>query len=230
MRISRRIRKRAQLVCVMGPKCLGREYLLQILENDPAVRIVDFEQLVSQAGRERLSPIFILEGCGMPLLLTECLRRLRIHFPLAKSIVLDRDKSIEDIVRLLWYGVQGFLAHHEVRATLLPAVHGVAEGQMWVARKALQAYAQQEATIRENHSHGSTVLTSRENQILELVKRRLSNKEIAGICKVRESTVKFHLSNIFEKLHVSSRRALTDTDGTRIGWPELALLGALPPH
>ncbi len=74
------------------------------------------------------------------------------------------------------------------------------------------------------------MLTPRESQILELVKRRLSNKEIAGIRRVQESTVKFHLSNIFSKLRVPNRQALIDTDGTRLGWPGLALLNGLPQH
>jgi DNA-binding CsgD family transcriptional regulator len=44
--------------------------------------------------------------------------------------------------------------------------------------------------------------------VLELVRQRLSNKEIARILDVRESTVKYHLSNILAKFRVGNRRAL----------------------
>jgi len=46
--------------------------------------------------------------------------------------------------------------------------------------------------------------------VIELVKRRLSNKEIGAILNIQESTVKFHLSNIFSKLQVNRRRQLQD--------------------
>jgi len=51
-------------------------------------------------------------------------------------------------------------------------------------------------------------LTARENQVLLLVIRRLSNKEIAGALGICERTVKFHISNIFAKMRVGDRRDL----------------------
>ena len=50
--------------------------------------------------------------------------------------------------------------------------------------------------------------TARENEILELVRVRLSNKEIAELLQIRVSTVKFHLSNILSKMQAKSRRDL----------------------
>jgi DNA-binding CsgD family transcriptional regulator len=57
-------------------------------------------------------------------------------------------------------------------------------------------------------SHTGQAITQRESQILELVKRRLSNKEIGAVLNIQESTVKFHLSNVFSKLRVSRRSEL----------------------
>jgi LuxR family maltose regulon positive regulatory protein len=52
--------------------------------------------------------------------------------------------------------------------------------------------------------------TWRERRIIELVKRRLSNKEISAILGVSEGTVKFHLSNIFAKLGVRDRHHMIE--------------------
>jgi LuxR family maltose regulon positive regulatory protein len=52
--------------------------------------------------------------------------------------------------------------------------------------------------------------TWRERRIIELVKRRLSNKEIAAIMNVSEGTIKFHLSNIFAKLGVRDRHHMIE--------------------
>jgi ATP/maltotriose-dependent transcriptional regulator MalT len=59
-------------------------------------------------------------------------------------------------------------------------------------------------------------MTKRETEIVELIRHRLSNKEIANILNVAEVTVKFHVSNIFSKASVDRRRdllALIDADG-----------------
>ena len=61
--------------------------------------------------------------------------------------------------------------------------------------------------VRES---GLGTLTSRENQVLDLLRRRYSNKEMATLLKISESTVKFHVSNVLTKLNVNDRRDLTD--------------------
>ena len=55
----------------------------------------------------------------------------------------------------------------------------------------------------------AAALTRRERQIVRLVSEGLSNKEIGRRLKVADGTIKVHLHNIFEKLQVSSRTALT---------------------
>jgi two-component system nitrate/nitrite response regulator NarL len=55
----------------------------------------------------------------------------------------------------------------------------------------------------------SNELTDRERQILRFLSKGLSNKEIGRRLKITDGTIKVHLHNIFEKLQVSSRTALT---------------------
>jgi DNA-binding CsgD family transcriptional regulator len=57
---------------------------------------------------------------------------------------------------------------------------------------------------------GIATLTVRENQILDLLRRRYSNKEIANHFGISESTVKFHVSNVLTKLNVNDRRDVKD--------------------
>jgi DNA-binding CsgD family transcriptional regulator len=88
-------------------------------------------------------------------------------------------------------------------------------------REILSEYVQ---CAREGHLRSSSQLesmTARETQTLELVKRRFSNKEIADILHVQESTVKFHLSNIYSKLQVSGRRDLIQDGPDRSGFVQL---------
>src|SRR5215472_10366453 len=52
------------------------------------------------------------------------------------------------------------------------------------------------------------VVTGREIQVLELLMRSLTNKEISAALRIGERTAKFHVSNILSKLHVEDRRGL----------------------
>jgi DNA-binding CsgD family transcriptional regulator len=72
-----------------------------------------------------------------------------------------------------------------------------------------------------NESPTGQGITQRESQVIELVKRRLSNKEIAEILKIKESTAKFHLSNIFSKLQVNRRSELQDKGQLNEVWRKL---------
>jgi DNA-binding NarL/FixJ family response regulator len=53
------------------------------------------------------------------------------------------------------------------------------------------------------------IVTAREGEILQLLMRRLSNKDISSLLAISERTVKFHVSNILSKLQVSDRRGLS---------------------
>jgi LuxR family maltose regulon positive regulatory protein len=53
---------------------------------------------------------------------------------------------------------------------------------------------------------GALLLTPKEREILELLARKLSNKEIAHILAVTQETVKWHLKNLFAKVEAGSRR------------------------
>ncbi|MGO8787999.1 MAG: response regulator transcription factor [Terriglobia bacterium] len=53
-------------------------------------------------------------------------------------------------------------------------------------------------------------LSTRQRQIVALVARHMSNKEIADILRISESTVKFHVARVFEKLNVGDRSALRE--------------------
>ena len=60
-------------------------------------------------------------------------------------------------------------------------------------------------------------LTPREQEVLDFLLRRLSNKEIASILRISERTIKFHVGNIFHKLHVTSRQELSATCVPHLG-------------
>lgn len=67
---------------------------------------------------------------------------------------------------------------------------------------------EQEENAKEEISWDMSKLTRRERQVAELIAKDLSNREIAEELYISEATVKKHVSNIFEKLEIESRKEL----------------------
>jgi len=120
----------------------------------------------------------------------------------------EGSKSTEKI-RLFYWGVDGFLDLHERWQTELPAaVRRILAGQFWVPQEVLAVYIKQVRGFLEEQGSLTHSLTAREIQVLQLLMRSLTNKEISAALRIGERTVKFHVSNILSKLHVEDRRGL----------------------
>ena len=94
-------------------------------------------------------------------------------------------------------GAHGIVLADEVERSIVAAVHAVGSGLVVVPEAA-------------RHAVRRPTLSSREKQILSMVVIGLTNAEIAGKLHLAESTVKSHLSSIFQKLGVRSRRQAAD--------------------
>jgi len=123
---------------------------------------------------------------------------------------------------LLTLGVHGFVEHSRVAEALADAVRMVAAGHLWIPKELLQAYVQMNADATRRSAGGFRSLTPREKEVFELVRHRLSNKEIAGVLGVREGTVKYHLSHILAKLRVGGRRELDRKASAARVWEEFS--------
>ena len=210
-------------VYVAEQNYLATQYLLRILAEDRTFHPFSLEDLVVDAAAECPAPVFIVDRGGINLPLTECLHVLTERYAAARFVVLDEERSQEEIVRLLALGIHGFLSYQQVSEQLTQAVHSVAEGKMWIAADVLESYVRHSVASRK--SAGTPPMergiTARESQVMELVKRRLSNREIGEALNIKESTVKFHLSNIFSKLEVKQRSQLRDKGQLNEIWKKL---------
>lgn len=195
-------------VCFVAQNILASAYLGHLLHGNSHFRLVDSKQYIHLSPTQRRGTVFIIDQCGLEVPLGELIRYLRERCPDPKFLVVDDEKSNEEIVRLLIIGIHGYVPHPQVSRTLARAIHCVAVNQYWVPLDAFHAFLREAASALRRDTHGRQTTTPREVQILELVRRRLSNKEIAELLHIQVSTVKFHLSNIFSKLHANSRREL----------------------
>ena len=197
-------------VCVVEQNRLAARYLLEILARQTALHTVTLEDLIAHKPSEREAPVFIVDRKGIDLSLRECLDVLRERHANARFVILDEEQTPEQTVGLLALGVHGFVSYAQIDKQLSPAVDRISRGELCFSSSVLEAYARRSiASLNTvNQSPTGQAITQRESQIIELVKRRLSNKEIGEVLNIQESTVKFHLSNIFSKLQVKKRSDL----------------------
>jgi len=198
---------------------MAAEYLAGILGQDSRIDVRFFDQFVNSGARE--SPlIFCLDQADALLPLRTSLKLLKLFYPDSRCILLDAESSNEHLSLLLDWGIHGFLTHASVKEWLREAVWSVAQGVMWVHPEFANNVSPrgQHVPLRI----GSESLTRREKEILHLVTNHFSNKEISRLLEIEESTVKFHLSNIFAKRNVSRREDLA-TSRISEGWRTLLL-------
>lgn len=133
----------------------------------------------------------------------------QIHF-IVLTVFDDDDKIFEAIKA----GASGYLLKHENAFTLHDAVlsvteHGGAPMSPAIARKALQLLSLSEKPSSENNSeHLPTTITEREKQILQYTVSGWDAKRISGVLNISVLTVRKHIANIYEKLHIQSRAQL----------------------
>ena len=129
-----------------------------------------------------------------------------------RVILLTAAAEKSQIVEALQLGARGVVLKDSATQLLLKAIHTVMSGEYWVGRESVSNLVQYLRTLMQSSSDEARQkkfgLTPRELEIVSAVVAGYSNKEIAEYFKISEDTVKHHLSNIFDKLGVSTRLEL----------------------
>ena len=126
-----------------------------------------------------------------------------------RIVLLTAALEEDDVLEAVRLGVKGVVLKEMAPQMLVECVRKVAAGEQWIERRsltmALDKMLRREAGFREVAS----VLTPREIEIVRLAAGGLRNQAIADQLHISEGTVKVHLHNIYEKLGIDGRVALT---------------------
>jgi DNA-binding NarL/FixJ family response regulator len=158
--------------------------------------------------------LFLLDACSLRTDLGRLVQRCRAQAPGSKFLVLlaPEGSNEEEMLGLFFWGIDGFLVLHETWQAELPhAMRSILSGQVWVPQAVLAAYVARIKALLDTQLLPGHSLTAREAQILQLLMRRLANKEISSALAISERTVKYHVSNILSKLQLTDRRGLRPT-------------------
>ncbi len=194
-----------------------RDGLKRLLESEPDFKVVgeacdgvEAVKLVRQ-----LKPEILLLDLAMPRRPgLEALREMNSG-PTSSSvrvILLTAAAEKDQIVEALQLGARGVVLKDSATQILLKSIRAVMNGEYWVGRESVANLVQYLRTLVDSSSHESRKkrygLTPRELEVISAVVAGYANKEIAEYFKISEDTVKHHLSNIFDKVGVSTRLEL----------------------
>ena len=118
------------------------------------------------------------------------------EFPQARVLVISNYDGDEDISQAMAAGASGYLFKSIMEDEMLDAIREVHAGKRYLPRN---------VTLRLRERTEPVRLTQRENDILAMLGKGFSNKELANVLGVSADTVKTHIKNLFRKLNVSDR-------------------------
>ena len=127
--------------------------------------------------------------------------------PVTKIIMLTASEQEDDVVQALKAGARGYIVKGVTARELKTILRAVNSGEAYVTPTLAAALLSDFQVKKSNAKQKDPFddLTEREREILELVASGMSNKEIAAKLFLSEKTVKHHMTNILQKLHVSNR-------------------------
>jgi DNA-binding NarL/FixJ family response regulator len=187
------------------------------LETEPDLKVIGEACDGAEAVRlaKQLKPDILLLDLAMPRHPgLEALREMSSasNQNAVRVILLTAAAEKAQIVEALQLGARGVVLKDSATQLLLKAIHTVMAGEYWVGRESVSNLVQYLRTLVQSSGEEARQkkfgLTPRELEIVSAVVAGYSNKETAEYFKISEDTVKHHLSNIFDKLGVSTRLEL----------------------
>jgi len=181
--------------------------------KDLPVRVLPSAFNEAEAITQSDSPrLFVLDACSLKTDLGPLAGRCRAAAPGSKFLALlpPRDDRHAEKIRLFSWGIDGFVELHKTwQKEMSQAIRSILKGQLWVPPEVLLAFVKHAKALLDAQLLHGHFLTAREAEILQLLMRRLTNKEISSAIGISERTVKFHVSNILGKLQLGDRRDLS---------------------
>ena len=199
-------------VLIADDQALFRRGLYVVLGTEDDIEVVAEAENGADAiaKAEELAPDVVLMDVRMPKVNgIEAARQIRELLPSTKILMLTVSDEEDDLYEAIKAGANGYLLKEISVEEVASAIHAVMQGQSLIspsmASKLLNEFNSLARMAAEREQLPAPVLTARELEVLKLVARGMSNKEVADELYISENTVKNHVRNILEKLHLHSR-------------------------
>jgi DNA-binding NarL/FixJ family response regulator len=168
-----------------------------------------------------LGPDAILMDIRMPRLDgLAAVRAIKAEMPGVKIAMLTISEADDDLFEAVKSGASGYLLKSQSAEELLALLRGVESGEAvfspGLAARILQEFGRQASALEEKRRTAG--LSEREREVLTLIARGLKYKEVAAKLFLSERTIKYHMGQILERLHLKNRAQVVEY-ARSTGWP-----------
>jgi two-component system nitrate/nitrite response regulator NarL len=203
-------------ILLIDDHTLFRSGVRALLQRQPDFDVVDdaADGIEGFKRAKQHRPDVVLLDLNMPGLSgIETLQLLQQDLPGTAVIMLTVSEDVDELTRALREGACGYLLKNMEADSLATMIRRAAEGESVIAESMTQRLiAQMRTPLRVEETpapppdpRNSPALTPRERDIVRILSRGASNKDIARELDLAESTVKIHVRNVLRKLNLSSR-------------------------
>lgn len=200
-----------QRVFLVDDHVLFRKGIAALIEARPDMKILGEagDGLEAIARARELRPDVILMDIGLPGCSgLEATRVIRQELPETHVVILTVSDDDHDLFEAIKAGAEGYLLKDAEPEELYGVLEALQRGEVRIsgpmASRILSEFAKPAARPPEDEKRDPD-LTPREVEVLRELVRGSTNKEIAAALDIAENTVKIHLRNILEKLHLKNR-------------------------
>jgi len=194
-------------ILIVDDHAVVRKGIRALLATETDIEVIGEAKDGSQAVQlyDDLKPDLLLLDLLMPKMSgVEVIESLKKIYPDARILVLTSFAADDQVFPAIKAGALGYLLKDSDPEDLVKAIHQVYQGESFlsptVARKVLEEVFQP-----TEKPLSPDPLTKREIEVLQVVAKGKSNREIAEVLNISETTVRTHVSNILAKLHLASR-------------------------
>ena len=184
-----------------------REGLKQFISLNPEFQVLDTFKTAEEAAYDlpKLQPDIVIMDINLPGMNgIECIREVKSKLPATQFMMFTVYENDEKVFEALKAGASGYMLKNTGLIQMIEALKELHSGgapmSSNIARKLVTVFRGE-----EKNEEATAGLSNRENEILQLLSKGLLYKEIADRLQISVNTVKQHIHNIYEKLHVQNR-------------------------
>lgn len=196
-----------RLIWIIGPRRLQNELLASFLRRKTGFRCSGAEDVshVTEGTEKTTLPVLLLFDC-LETDLDDCLAGIGSDHSKPYLVALFNVRTglgIEE--RAMKQGVRGFFYEKDPLERFAKGVRAISGGELWVSREIMTKCILEDKGRVRPRPRGPTGLTAREVEILSMIATGSGNGEISEKLCISTNTVKTHVYNIFQKIHVPNR-------------------------
>ncbi|MFZ0762117.1 MAG: response regulator transcription factor [Candidatus Sulfotelmatobacter sp.] len=202
---------------ILAENRLLREALIRLLTKKGDIRVVGASSYSPATPREIIAArpgIVVLDSSGLALLSAKLIPNLQAAIPSLRVVMIDMDLDEKTFLKAIREGVVGYVLKDASAVEVAAAIIAVAAGQAVcpppLSMVLFRSVAQQVAAPPVFSWIADHGLSRREQQLVELLSERLTNKEIAVRLNLAEQTIKNHVHSILRKVGAENRLGIVE--------------------